>query len=242
MHISGFLIFLAIVVYWASCMGPRALKWVGILFVSGCLVIGLGIAGLLVYYTYLDDARRQAERATQQSLEATRTPAGRSFATDLYGPATPVPPTPAGRDLSRELFGGSTTMSAPSPAAGSSVPATVSTLDLDALVQRYGAPPTTSRPASPTASGPGGSHGKADDERLFGTPPARVAPLRSFTLQEHTILDTLKVEGLARRLTSREKQEAIRLRRALVRGPLEAEDQKKLDALLQSIASKKQYS
>jgi hypothetical protein len=39
MSIPAFLIFLAIVVYWASCMGPRALTWVAILFVSGCLVL-----------------------------------------------------------------------------------------------------------------------------------------------------------------------------------------------------------
>jgi hypothetical protein len=38
MHVSGFLIFLAIVVYWASCMGRQALKWVAILFVSACLL------------------------------------------------------------------------------------------------------------------------------------------------------------------------------------------------------------
>jgi hypothetical protein len=38
MPIPGVLIFLAIVVYGASCMGRRALTWVAILFVSGCLV------------------------------------------------------------------------------------------------------------------------------------------------------------------------------------------------------------
>ena len=250
MHIPGFLVFLAIVVYWASCMGPRAVKWVGILFVSGCLVVGLGIAGLLVY-THLDDARRQAEQATQLGLT-------KAECERLDGRARPARTGPPTVDeliravdtgpLCERLMG--------TPSADAAHPS-------DALAQRvYVSPAPTSTPETAQngklvieryvdangriylrqASQEPAPDGKADYERLFGTPPARVAPLRSLTLQEHAILDTLKVEGLPRRLTSREKHEAMRLQRALVRGPLEAEDHKKLDALLQSITAKKQSS
>jgi hypothetical protein len=194
--IPGFLVFLAIVVYWASCMGPRALKWVGILFVSGCLVMVLGIAGLLVY-KHLDDARREAEQATQAKAEAARRAA--CFRDHVEGTEPSVD-------------------------------------ELICIVD--GTPLPLAAPAALTASASGGSQGKADYERLMGTPPTRGAPRRSLTLQEHAILDTLKVELLPRRLTVRDKQEAIRLRRALVRGPLAAEDHQKLDALLQRIAAK----
>jgi hypothetical protein len=65
MHVSGFLIFLAIVVYWASCMGRRALKWVAILFVSGCLLPVAALLALWAVETYRANHPSDADMARQ---------------------------------------------------------------------------------------------------------------------------------------------------------------------------------
>lgn len=78
MPIPGLLIFLAIVVYWASCMGRRALTWVAILFVSACLlpvaIGGIWWASYAIPWALADYRRAHPSDAelAAQSLERFR--------------------------------------------------------------------------------------------------------------------------------------------------------------------------